>query len=82
MATDEELERHVRQVEQEYAESPELAHRLDSLESTARCVHNELARRIEATAADSADADSLVSLEKRLSDIERRLSALESHVES
>jgi hypothetical protein len=81
MVSDEELKQHVKRVEQEQAMAPEVAHRIDELESTARCVHNELARRIESTAADSADADSLVALESRIEAMERRLERLEASLD-
>lgn len=82
MATDEELKRHVRQVERGSGESgeTELASRLDDLESTARCVHNELAHRIETAEAQSARAAELQELREKVVEVEQRLEALETEV--
>jgi DNA repair ATPase RecN len=80
MVNDDELNRHVRRLERDRTASPEVAGRIDELESTARCVHNELARRIESTAAESADVERLEALEQRLASVERRLDRLEAAV--
>ena len=79
MVSDEELKAHVEQVERERSlTGPELVGRLDEMESTARCVHNELARRIERVDASSADDAALVDLSDRLDRLEARLDDLES----
>jgi tetrahydromethanopterin S-methyltransferase subunit G len=82
MVSDKELEAHVRRVERERAVSgPELSGRIDELESTARCVHNELARRIERVDESSADAEVLADLADRLEGIEHRLDDIESRLD-
>jgi tetrahydromethanopterin S-methyltransferase subunit G len=82
MVSDKELEAHVRRVERERAVSgPELSGRIDELESTARCVHNELARRIERVDESSADAEVLADLADRLEVLEHRLDDIESRLD-
>ena len=81
MVSDEELKQHVRRVEAERSVDPAVADRIDELESTARCVHNELARRIESTADESADAEALEALERRIESMEDRLAELEVAVD-
>jgi tetrahydromethanopterin S-methyltransferase subunit G len=82
MVSDKELEAHVRRVERERAVSgPELSGRIDELESTARCVHNELARRIERVDESSADAEVLADLADRLEGLEHRLDDIESRLD-
>jgi tetrahydromethanopterin S-methyltransferase subunit G len=82
MVSDKELEAHVRRVERERAVSgPELSGRIDELESTARCVHNELARRIERVDESSADAEVLADLADRLEGLENRLDDIESRLD-
>ena len=82
MVDDQELKAHVEQVERERTvHEPELAGRLDEMRSTARCVHNELARRIERVDADSADEAALSDLADRLAGIEARLDDIESRLD-
>lgn len=82
MVSDQELKTHVERVERERAATePELVGRLDEMESTARCVHNELARRIERVDADSADEAALSDLADRLAGIEARLDDIESQLD-
>lgn len=82
MVSDEELKMHVERVERtEAAAGPALSGRLDEMESTARCVHNELARRIERAEEGSADAAALADLAGRLEGIEERLDAIESQID-
>ncbi|MFC6942964.1 hypothetical protein ACFQE8_23905 [Salinirubellus sp. GCM10025818] len=81
MVSDEELKMHVERAERAGADELDLVGRLDEMESTARCVHNELARRIERAEADSADAVALADLAGRLDGIEERLDAIESRLD-
>jgi uncharacterized protein (UPF0335 family) len=82
MVSDEELKAHVERVERERAVSgPELAGRIDEMESTARCVHNELARRIERVDESSADDAALADLADRLDGIESRLDEIEARLD-
>ena len=82
MVSDEELSAHVQRVEQQRAVTePELVDRLDAMESTARCVHNELARRIERVDESSADDAALADLADRLDGIESRLDEIEARLD-
>lgn len=82
MVSDEELKTHVERAERARTTSgPELAGRIDEMESTARCVHNELARRIERVDESSAEAEALVDLADRLEGIEDRLDHIESRLD-
>ena len=82
MVSDEELKMHVERAERASdASGPELVGRLDEMESTARCVHNELARRIERAETESADASALTDLADRLDGIEARLDEIESRLD-
>ena len=82
MVSDEELKMHVERVERaSTATGPELVGRLDEMESTARCVHNELARRIERVETESADTATLADLADRLDGIEARLDAIEGRLD-
>jgi tetrahydromethanopterin S-methyltransferase subunit G len=81
MVSDEELKMHVERAERAGAAEPDLVGRLDEMESTARCVHNELARRIERAETDSADTAALADLAGRLDGIEERLDAIESRLD-
>lgn len=81
MVSDEELKMHVERAERTSGAGPELVGRLDEMESTARCVHNELARRIERAEAGSADATALADLADRLDGIEARLDDIESRLD-
>jgi tetrahydromethanopterin S-methyltransferase subunit G len=82
MVSDEELKTRVELVERERSvPDPELAGRLDEMESTARCVHNELARRIERVDESTADGAALADLADRLEGIEVRLDDLESRLD-
>ena len=82
MVSDEELSAHVQRVEQQRAVTePELVDRLDAMESTARCVHDELARRIERVDATGADEEALADLADRVERIEDRLDEIESRLD-
>jgi tetrahydromethanopterin S-methyltransferase subunit G len=82
MVSDEELSAHVQRVEQQRAVTePELVDRLDAMESTARCVHDELARRIERVDATGADEAALADLADRVERIEDRLDEIESRLD-
>ncbi|MEF8842370.1 MAG: hypothetical protein V5A62_12220 [Haloarculaceae archaeon] len=82
MVSDEELKTHVERAERERSVSaPALSGRIDEMESTARCVHNELARRIERVDETSADEASLADLADQLDRIEDRLDDLESRLD-
>jgi uncharacterized membrane protein YccC len=87
MVSDDELERRIAEFEHTGSPDPgptvggdETAERLDRLESNARDVHEELARRIERTEASAADEETLEDLVARVEAIERRLEDLESEV--
>lgn len=73
MVSDEELERHVERVES-------ARHDARDLGAEAREVHDELARRIEQTRENAADADDLAGLAERVAEIERRLDSLEERL--
>ena len=81
MVTDEELRSHVEQVERPRGADPELASRVERLESTARCVHDELARRIERTNSNCADAQTLSELVARVESLEEQLADIETQVD-
>lgn len=87
MVSDDELERRIAEFERTDSPDPgatvggdETVERLDQLESNAREVHQELARRIERTEASAADEETLEELVARVEAIERRLEDLESQV--
>ena len=82
MVSDEELKLHVERAERvDEPAGPELVDRLDEMESTARCVHNELARRIERAEAGSVDTEALADLADRLERIEARLDGIEARLD-
>jgi hypothetical protein len=82
MVSDEELAAHVRRAEQDRtAPEPRLTERLDRMQSTARCVHDELARRVERVDATTADAEALDDLVDRIERLETRLEEVESRLD-
>lgn len=85
MVNDEELKAHVKRVERVERAHPsvkaDLEGRVDELEATARCVHNELARRIEQVDAADATDEALADLVDRIEGIEDRLDAIEARLD-
>jgi polyhydroxyalkanoate synthesis regulator phasin len=78
MVSDEELKQHIRTAEE--GEAVAAFSRLGEVGTTARSVHNELARRIEAVDASTASREELSAIREemerlceRLDDIEARL---------
>lgn len=80
MVSDEELKQHIRTAERQQQSAP-VDGRLDEMESTARHVHNELARRIEAVDEASVDRDELTDIRQDMARLERRLDAIESKLD-
>jgi tetrahydromethanopterin S-methyltransferase subunit G len=81
MVSDEELKQHIRTAERQHEQSTPVAGRLDEMESTARHVHNELARRIEAVDDASADRDELAAIREELARLDRRLESIEAQLD-
>ena len=81
MVSDEELKQHIRIAERQREQSEPVGARLDQMETTARSVHNELARRIETVDATSADRDELTAIREDMARLERRLEAIEDRLD-
>lgn len=97
MVSDEELNAHVSRVERNEqfgrterddhvereppAGEPDLDCRVDELEATARCVHNELARRIEQVDATDTTDEAFADLADRIETIEDRLDAIDERLD-
>ena len=82
MASDEEIERHVAQVEgvRRGAAGTAVQEDLDEYKATAGEIHDELARRIEAVDDRSADEASLEDVIERLDRLESRIAELETRL--
>jgi polyhydroxyalkanoate synthesis regulator phasin len=81
MASDEELARHVSQVEGCRGHGGASAvEELDEYREAAGEIHNELARRIERVDEEAADEADLASVVERLERLESRLDDLESRL--
>lgn len=82
MASDEEIARHVAQVEgvRIGAASAAVQEELDEYKATAGEIHDELARRIEAVDDSSADEASLEDVIERLDRLESRIADLETRL--
>jgi tetrahydromethanopterin S-methyltransferase subunit G len=81
MVSDEELKQHIRNAERQHGQSTPVSGRLDEMESTARLVHNELARRIEAVDDASVDQDELAAIREDVARLDRRLEAIEARLD-
>ncbi|QLD87598.1 hypothetical protein HWV07_00525 [Natronomonas salina] len=82
MASDEEIARHVAQVE-DVRRGPTgtaVQAELDEYKATAGEIHDELARRIEAVDDSSADEASLDDVLDRLDSLESRIADLETRI--
>lgn len=81
MASDEELARHVSQMEgcRGHGDTSAVAE-LDEYREAAGEIHNELARRIERVDDESADETDLAAVVERLDRLEARLDDLESRL--
>ena len=82
MASDEEIARHVAQVEgvRGGAAGAAVQEDLDEYKATAGEIHDELARRIEAVDDRSADEASLDDVVERLDRLESRIADLEARL--
>jgi uncharacterized protein Yka (UPF0111/DUF47 family) len=84
MAEDEELARHVAQVEGVVdggsGAAPALSEELDEYRSTASEVHDELARRIQEIDDEKLDESALADVVERLDRLEARIDDLESRL--
>jgi polyhydroxyalkanoate synthesis regulator phasin len=81
MASDEELARHVSQVEGcRGHDGPSAVEELDEYREAAGEIHDELARRIEQIDEKSADEADLAAVVERLERLESRLDDLESRL--
>lgn len=81
MASDEELNQRIRIAERQQERSDPVDHRLAEMETTARSVHNELARRIEAVDERSVASGELVAIREEIARLETRLGAIEARLD-
>lgn len=81
MVSDEELKQRIRIAEQQQERSEPVDERLTEVETTARSVHNELARRIESVDERSVASEELVAIREDMARLERRLEAIEARLD-
>ncbi|MFQ3320072.1 MAG: CRP-like cAMP-binding protein [Natronomonas sp.] len=82
MASDEELARHVAQLEDATkTDTSALQEELDEYKSVAGEIHDELARRIESVDEHAADEATLADVVDRLDRLEARLDDLDDRVQ-
>jgi polyhydroxyalkanoate synthesis regulator phasin len=79
MVSDEELKQHIRTAEEEGEAAT--SSRLEEMESTARSVHNELARRIEAVDANTVNREELSAIREEMARLGDRLDAIEARLD-
>jgi len=81
MASDEELKQRIRIAERREERPEPVGHRPAEMETTARSVHNELARRIEAVDDRSVASEELVAIREEMARLEHRLDAIEARLD-
>lgn len=81
MVSDEELKQHIRTAEREHEHVAPVSARMEEMETTARSVHNELARRIEAVDQSSPDCEEIADIREDMDELERRLDAIEAQLD-
>lgn len=81
MVSDEELKQRIRIAERQQERPEPVGHRLTEVETTARSVHNELARRIEAVDDRSVASEELVAIREEMARLEDRLDAIEARLD-
>ena len=81
MVSDEELKQRIRIAERQHEWSDPVGERLTEMETTARSVHNELARRIEAVDDRSVANEELAAIREDMARLEARIDAIEAQLD-